>query len=149
MNEASKGTPVKVKFATEIKRGLEKEHVAFEANGLYYIKDTASYLTFDETINHTAIKTTLKISSEEILIMRSGEALAMQQKFRRKERTTGLYQTQFGRFDMVTDTENIEYQWNEKSGRGRLFVTYLMQLQGDREGMGRHSMTIHFKEEKQ
>jgi uncharacterized beta-barrel protein YwiB (DUF1934 family) len=46
--EKTNGTPIYLKQVTDIRDGLRKETVVFETNGLYYVKGSAVYLTFEE-----------------------------------------------------------------------------------------------------
>ena len=43
------GIPIQLKQVTEIRDGARKEIVVIEANGLYYLKGDATYVTFEET----------------------------------------------------------------------------------------------------
>ncbi|MEI2401253.1 DUF1934 domain-containing protein, partial [Paenibacillus phytohabitans] len=110
----STGTPITLKFVTEIKEGLRKENVAFDANGLYYIKGNNTYLQFDEEQEAGTVKTVIKISEKEVLILRSGQ-VKMRQVYRKNETTNGSFQNQLGTFDLKTKTNNIEFKWYKNS----------------------------------
>lgn len=137
------GTPITLKFVTEMKDGPRKENVAFDANGLYYIKGQSTYLQFDEKQEIGTVKTVIKISEKEVLILRSGQ-VKMRQVYRKNEITNGSFQNQLGTFDLTTKTNHIEYKWYNNSRKGRLFLTYELSLQGEKSGL--YKITITFKE---
>ncbi|MFT4415345.1 DUF1934 domain-containing protein [Fredinandcohnia humi] len=144
MNAASQnGTPIQIKFVTEIKDGLQKEHVAFDANGLYYIKGNSTYLSFEEKQETGTVKTIIKISNEEVLILRSGN-VKMRQVYRKKEVTRGTFENALGTFEVLTKTNNIEYKWFKNSNKGSLFLSYELSLQGEKSGL--YTISIMFKE---
>jgi uncharacterized beta-barrel protein YwiB (DUF1934 family) len=138
------GTPIHLKFVTEINDQGRKDHVAFDANGQYYIKGNTTYLSFIERQEYGDVKTIIKIKESEVLILRSG-AVTMRQLHRNKEVTSGTYQNPAGTFETITKTNNIEFKWYKNKQRGKLFLTYTLKLQG--EDAGRYSITITFKEE--
>jgi uncharacterized beta-barrel protein YwiB (DUF1934 family) len=141
---ADTGTPVQLKFVTEINDQNQKQTVAFHANGQYYIKGNHTYLTFIEPNELGEVKTIVKIKESEVLILRSG-AVKMRQQFRKGELAIGSYQSQAGNMEMLTKTNDIEYKFYDKSQKGKLFLAYTLVLQG--EPTGRYSITITFKEE--
>lgn len=145
MSEQSQaGTPIQLKFVTEISDRGRKENVAFEANGLYYIKGNSTYLSFHEPHQAGDVKTIIKINDSDVLILRSG-AVKMRQLYKKKEETKGTYQNQAGTFEMKTKTNTIEYRWYKGSRKGKLFLSYLLTLHG--EAAGRYTITILFRED--
>ncbi|MBD8071383.1 DUF1934 domain-containing protein [Bacillus sp. PS06] len=143
---SDKGTPIQLKFVTEINDQRQKQTVAFQANGQYYIKGNSTYLQFIEPNDLGDVKTIVKIKESEVLILRSG-AVTMRQLFRKSETTNGTYQSPAGNMEMLTNTNNVEYKFYNKSHKGHLFLTYTLVLQG--EPTGRYTITITFKEEKE
>nr|WP_309098252.1 DUF1934 domain-containing protein [Fredinandcohnia onubensis] len=137
------GVPIDLKFVTEIKDGPRKENVAFDANGLYYIKGDNTYLQFDEKQETGTVKTVIKISEKEVLILRSGQ-VKMRQVYRKNATTQGSFQNQHGTFDLTAKTNNIEYKWYKNSRKGTLFLAYELSLHGEVSGL--HKITITFKE---
>lgn len=140
------GTPIQIKFVTEIRDKSQKENVAFDTIGLYYLKGNNTYLTFEEPNDAGKIKTTVKITDSEVLILRSG-AVKMRQLYRKNEEIIGTFQNQMGTFEMTTKTNNIEYKWYKNSQKGMLFLSYELLLQGEKSG--RYTISITFKERKE
>ncbi|MCA1032144.1 DUF1934 domain-containing protein [Bacillus timonensis] len=140
------GTPIKLKFVTEIRDGTRKENIAFETKGVYFRKNEATYLTFEEERPKEAgrVKTVVKISDGGVLILRSG-AVKMRQSYIKKETTYGLYQSEMGQLEMETYTNNLTYDWLHKTKKGKLYLTYQLKMQG--QEAGRYTITILFKEE--
>jgi uncharacterized beta-barrel protein YwiB (DUF1934 family) len=143
--EKAAGTPIHLKQVTEIRDGFRKETVVFETNGLYYLKGNTVYLNFEEEQEAGKVKTIVKITDEEVTVLRSGAA-NMRHVFRKSEETVGNYQSPLGHFIMKTKTENVQYQYNEKTKKGQLFFSYILQLQNQQAG--RYSITITFREAK-
>ncbi|MGX1901306.1 DUF1934 domain-containing protein [Thermolongibacillus altinsuensis] len=141
--EKTNGTPIYLKQVTDIRDGLRKETVVFETNGLYYVKGSAVYLTFEENQEVGKVKTVVKIKDREVMVLRSG-AIHMRHVFRERDETTGSYQTSFGSWTMKTKTDHIEFRYNEKTKKGKLFLSYILEMQ--HEQVGRHTMTITFRE---
>ncbi|MDF0726654.1 DUF1934 domain-containing protein [Cytobacillus sp. S13-E01] len=140
------GHPIKVKLVTEIRQDNRKQHVAIEANGQYYIKDDATFLRFTERQEAGDVNTIVKISSHGVLILRSG-AVKMRQVFIKGKQAIGSYESPYGSFELLTDTNNIEFKPSKHSHRkGNLFLAYLLQMQGDK--VGRYTMTITYEEAK-
>jgi uncharacterized beta-barrel protein YwiB (DUF1934 family) len=142
--EKTNGTPIRLKQVTDIRDGFRKETVVFETNGLYYLKGNIVYLTFDENQEAGKVKTVMKITDEEVMVLRSG-AIHMRHVFRKSEETVGNYQSPYGNWTMKTKTDNIQYRYSEKAKKGQLFLSYILELQ--HEQVGRHTMTITFREE--
>ncbi|MFC4184144.1 DUF1934 domain-containing protein [Saccharococcus thermophilus] len=140
--EKQNGIPMQLKQVTDIRDGVRKETVVLEAKGIYYIKENAMYLHFEEQQEIGSIRTVVKITNDEVLVMRSG-AVHMRHAFRKTEETTGHYRTSFGQWTMKTKTDQIEFHYDDKRKKGRLFVSYQLQMQN--EQTGRHAMTIMFK----
>jgi uncharacterized beta-barrel protein YwiB (DUF1934 family) len=141
--EKTNGTPIHLKQVTDIRDGFRKETVVFETNGLYYVKGSTVYLTFEEEQEVGKVKTVVKIAGKEVTVLRSG-AVHMRHVFRKSEETVGNYQTPLGNWTMKTKTDNIEFRYNEKTKKGQLFLSYILELQN--EQVGRHAMTITFRE---
>ncbi|WP_027408059.1 DUF1934 domain-containing protein [Anoxybacteroides tepidamans] len=142
--EKTSGTPIRLKHVTDIRDGNRKETIVFEADGLYYVKGDVSYLTFEESQEIGKVKTIVKIAQDEVTVLRSG-AVHMRHVFRKNAETEGNYRTPFGAWAMKTKTNNIEYCYNEKTKKGQLFLSYILQMQNER--VGRHAVTITFREE--
>jgi uncharacterized beta-barrel protein YwiB (DUF1934 family) len=137
------GTPIRLKQVTEIRDGLRKETVVLEANGLYYLKGNHVYLTFEEEQEYGKIKNIVKIRDDEVVVLRSG-AIQMRHTFQKNKETIGTYESIAGQWTMKTKTEQVLYRYNEKAKKGELFFSYILQLEN--EQVGRHAITITFKE---
>ncbi len=139
------GRPIKVKLTTEIRQANQKENVTIEAKGQYYIKDEATFLRFIENNDTGNVNTIIKIADGEVLILRSG-AVKMRQFFAKGKKAIGNYESPHGVFELLTDTNNIEFTPSKHSLKGKLFLAYQLQMQGDQ--VGRYAMTITYEEEK-
>lgn len=138
------GKQIKLTFVSEVRAGLRTENTSFETNGLYYIKDQATYICYDEEQDDSIVKNIIKIKDGEVLITRTGP-VSMRQLFKKKITTTGIFKSPLATFQMETMTDNIEYHWNDKNFRGKLFISYSLRLNND--DASRRTITIKFKEE--
>lgn len=143
MEEVTAAQPITVKTVTEIRHRGDKQMVSVEAKGYLYHKDDAMILTYEEEMPEAGrVKTTVKMKESEVVIIRSG-AVSMRQVFRKGASTTGSYRTPYGTMEMETTTENIQSDWRDATEKGKLFLTYLLKIQG--EETGRHCVTVMFK----
>ncbi|WP_028400615.1 DUF1934 domain-containing protein [Ectobacillus panaciterrae] len=145
MDKQPAGVPIQLKFVTQIRDGARKETIAFDTNGLYYEKGQSTYLTFQEPNEQGEVNTVVKIQGTDVLIMRSG-AVSMRQTHKKGQQTNGMYTSELGAFALQTKTDNVLFEWSEKTKKGRLFLTYALLLNGS--DAGRYAITITFKEEK-
>ncbi|TYR80208.1 DUF1934 domain-containing protein [Priestia megaterium] len=142
-NASTTKKPVSIRVVTEIRDGHLKETTSVEATGMYYEKGETIYLTYTEHQKEVGdIQTMLRIGKEEVSINRTG-AVKMKQSFRKKVKLEGTYISPYGRMDLLTFAHNIEYK--QMNRRGRLFLTYDLNLQG--QAVGQYAVTITFKEE--
>lgn len=139
------GLPVQVQFVTEVREGVRKETIAFDVNGLYYVKGQSTYVTFQEPNEQGEVKTIIKIQDDQVLIMRSG-AVSMRQTHKKGEWTTGTYTSELGTFALQTKTDNVLFKWSEEKKKGQLFLTYALLL--SEQEAGRYTITINLKEAK-
>ncbi|MFC3886380.1 DUF1934 domain-containing protein [Bacillus songklensis] len=139
---SSTGKSIHVKVVTDIRDGHRKETNSFQAQGMYYEKENAVYVTYKEQQDMGDINTIVKIAEGEVIVTRSG-AVKMKQQFRKKERTSTPYKSQYGPLHMETFTHNFEYKRFQT--KGTLFVTYDLYLQGEKAG--KYALTISFKEQ--
>jgi uncharacterized beta-barrel protein YwiB (DUF1934 family) len=139
---SSTGKSIDIKVVTDIRDGQRKETNSFQAQGMYYEKENAVYVTYKEQQDMGDINTIVKIAEGEVTVTRSG-AVKMKQHFRKKEKTSTPYQSPYGPLYMETFTHNFEYKRSQT--KGTLFVTYDLYLQGEKAG--KYALTISFKEE--
>lgn len=137
--------PVKIKVKTDIRNGSSKDTFEFTAFGRYYKKENARYLQYDEVMEAGTVKTIVKISKQEGLILRSG-AVKMRLPFQMNKRLKGTYTTPYGVFELVTLTKRFEHQFEEQTSLGSFEVLYDLKMQGAHSGT--YHLTITFEEEK-
>lgn len=139
MNEEK--IPVSLKLVTEIRDQSRKENMVQETEGFLYAKNNATFLSYNEEIENAGeVQTVVKIQDEKVLIIRTG-AVTMKQTFTKGKETEGTYQSPYGKMSMVTKTENIRTSF-KNIHNGKLFLTYLLEMQGNQ--LGRYRMTFSF-----
>lgn len=137
------GVPVHVHIHNEIQQGTEKETIEFWTTGVYSEKNEAIFISYEEEHDFGNVKSLLKITDNELYLMRSG-AVQMRQRFIEKEETVSNYETQFGTFRLSTYTKSLGISTNEALNRGTLKVEYDLKL-GQEQHV--HTLTIKYKEE--
>jgi uncharacterized beta-barrel protein YwiB (DUF1934 family) len=133
--------PVKVTVSTAIYSGGEQETVELTTSGRYYIKNKSSYLQYEEDGD---IQTTVKISGNEVLILRRG-ATKMRLHFLLNKKTAGNFQTPYGILETSALTKRLDTSFNEVTREGHVDLLYDLVIQGSSGGT--YHMTISYKEE--
>ena len=136
--------PVKVTVKTAIYSGKEKETFELTTFGRYYKKANSSYLQYDEVMEEGDVHTTVKISGDEVLILRSG-AIKMRLHFLLNKKTPGNYQTQYGLLQTSALTKRLDTDFNETKQEGHVDLLYYMAIQGSNAGT--YHLMINYKEE--
>ncbi len=143
--ELRQQTPVKIHVTTNIYNGNNKESIEWVGIGQYLEKDGSSYVKYEEVIEEGTIKTIVKITENEGLILRSG-AVKMRLSFLLNKKRNGSYETPYGTFLMVTDTKRLSFEKAEDSPSGLIDILYDLNMNGNKNGT--YHMTIQLKEEK-
>lgn len=134
---------VKITVKTVIRDEKQKETFELITFGRYYKKETASYLQYDEVLEEgmPPVKTTIKISAEDGLILRSG-AVKMRLPFKMNKRLRGQYTTPYGELEITTYTKRLHHQYDEQTGTGSIEVLYDLSMQGAYTGT--YHLKVHF-----
>ena len=127
--------PVKIKVKTTIDQEDTFELSVF---GQYYKKANASFLRYEEVMEEGRVRTIVKVSAAEALILRSG-AVKMRLPFRLHTTVTGSYEMPFGRFETTTTTKKM------KQEDGLIEILYDFTMQGGSSGT--YHLEISFQEE--
>ncbi len=137
---------VKITVKTAIHDGKRKETFELITFGKYYKKENARYLQYDEVLeeNMPPVKTTIKISAEDGLIMRSG-AVKMRLPFKMNKRLRGQYTTPYGELDITTLTKRLHHQYDEHTKAGSIEVLYDLSMQGTYTGT--YHLEVNFNQE--
>nr|WP_321202566.1 DUF1934 domain-containing protein [Cytobacillus horneckiae] len=137
--------PVKIKVKTDIRNGKDKETFELTAFGRYYKKDSARFLQYEEAMEDGLVKTIVKISEQDGLILRSG-SVKMRLPFRMNKSLRGSYETPYGVFEMMTLTKRMVHSFEEDKSMGSIDLLYELKMQGSRAGT--YHLAITFEEEK-
>jgi uncharacterized beta-barrel protein YwiB (DUF1934 family) len=134
--------PVKIKISTEIHQDGNKETFELITFGRYYQKGESSFLQYEEVLEDAKINTTVKISEQEVLILRSG-AIKMRMRFQEQKTFAGTYETPYGVLQTSASTKRLNQSL--KNNTGLLELVYDLQMQG--QDSGTYHMTIQYEEE--
>ncbi|WP_163539765.1 DUF1934 domain-containing protein [Gracilibacillus sp. YIM 98692] len=136
-------SPVSLKMTMEIYDTGNKEVTVVEEKGTLMERSNTSVLTFSEhNENDEKINSMITIQPEKVSVKRSG-AVAMHQKFQKKQITENVYRHEFGTIHMETHTDQILYEAPKGNKYGKLFVSYQTSLNG--EDPRRHRLTIQLQ----
>ncbi|WP_141430946.1 DUF1934 domain-containing protein [Bacillus sp. 03113] len=144
-NRRAEQIPVKVHVKTDIQNGLEKETYEFTTFGRYYQKGSAVYLQYDEVMEEGVIKTTVKMSQAEGVIIRNG-AVKMKLSFKLNQKLNGIYESPYGTLQLNTFTRKLQSQFQTSTNIGLMEILYELYMNGSLSGI--YQMKITFEEEK-
>jgi len=137
---------VKIHLSTVITNDEEKEEFELVLFGEYFEKGGSVYLKYTEVQEEGTVRTIVKMSGEEAVILRNG-AVKSRLVFDKNHPMSGSYDSPYGTLLLNTITRNMDrYTYSEKPLNGRLALTYDLFMQG--KFLGIYSLTITFKEVK-
>ncbi len=126
---------MKIKVKTTI-----DEQDAFELTvfGRYYQKENASFLQYEEVLEEGTVRTIVKVTPDEALILRGG-AVKMRLPFRLNMQQRGSYELPFGVFETMTLAKRIV------QSEGLIDILYDFTMQGSPGGT--YHLEITFQED--
>jgi len=113
--------------------------------GQYQETQTAAYLRYQEVLEVGTVNTTVKITNDEMLILRSG-ALKMRMVFRPGKPVSGTYHSPHGFMEIVTEAQNFTHHHNHKSNEGHITLKYDLSMQETLAGT--YHLDIKYEEER-
>lgn len=113
--------------------------------GQYQETQTATYLRYQEALEVGTVNTTVKITNDEMLILRSG-ALKMRMVFRPGKPVSGTYHSPHGYMEIVTEAQNFTHDYNNKSNKGHITLKYDLSMQETLAGT--YHLDIKYEEER-
>jgi uncharacterized beta-barrel protein YwiB (DUF1934 family) len=138
--------PVKINVKTNIIQGEDTETYEFITFGRYQQTDTASFLRYEEEMEIGKVSTTIKLSSDGALILRSG-AMNMRMTFRQQQTMPGTYQTPYGTMQTEAHTQQLSFFSQPEITEGLVELIYDLTIQGSLAGT--YHLNITYKEEGQ
>jgi uncharacterized beta-barrel protein YwiB (DUF1934 family) len=132
--------PVKITVKTTIDQDESFELSVF---GRYFQRDNADYLQYVEAMEEGSVRTIVKMSAKEALILRSG-AVKMRLPFEVDRKLNGSYELPFGEFATVTNAKKLDYSY--ENGKGSFTVLYDFVMEGS--AASTYHLEIAFQEEK-
>lgn len=136
--------PVKIRVSTHIYNGKTKDSIEWNGFGQYLEKDNSKYIKYEEKMEEGIIKTIIKITEKEGLILRSG-AVKMRLSFLLNKKRNGSYESPYGVFLVETETKRMSLDVSSSSLSGSFDLLYELKMQG--KSNGTYHMTIDFKED--
>jgi uncharacterized beta-barrel protein YwiB (DUF1934 family) len=131
--------PMKINVKTTIHQLGGKEVYELAVFGRYLEKDGASFLKYEEVQDEGSIRTIVKVSGDEALILRGG-AVKMRLPFRLHKKLRGSYEMPFGTFEIITLAKRIDHS------DGLIDILYDFTMQG--KPAGTYHLEITFQEDK-
>ncbi|MFJ7889530.1 DUF1934 domain-containing protein [Lysinibacillus xylanilyticus] len=139
-NEAR--SQVNIKLISKI-RPIDGESEGYEMllTGQLLEKAGSIYLKYEEVQEDKTIRTTMKLGSEQALIMRNG-AVKMRLPLNIIEKQMGHYESEFGSMPLVIDTK--EMMFTKQAVSGDFHVQYDLLMGG--QSVGNYTLDITFTE---
>ncbi|MED3800440.1 DUF1934 domain-containing protein [Lysinibacillus xylanilyticus] len=139
-NEAR--SQVNIKLISKI-RPIDGESEGYEMllTGQLLEKAGSIYLKYEEVQEDKTIRTTMKLGSEQALIMRNG-AVKMRLPLNIIEQQMGHYESEFGSMPLVIDTK--EMMFTKQAVSGDFHVQYDLLMGG--QSVGNYTLDITFTE---
>lgn len=143
MDSKTAGQTVQIRLHSSIKHpGQKKETHQIEATGRYVEKMGSSYLQYEEEQDGQKIQSTVKLGSEDALIMRSG-AIKMRLPFTRGEKRQGEYRNNHVTFKLLVKTKSLSFI-EEDEMNGKFSVAYELFAEGSL--LGKYELSITYSE---
>ncbi|OIJ11780.1 hypothetical protein BKP37_15180 [Anaerobacillus alkalilacustris] len=138
------GNSVTIEMKTDITDGDQKHSSNFQAEGKLFRKNNSLYLQFKEDNKEIgAVNQVVKIDNQQsVTVLRQG-AVSMKQQFLIREKTEGVYRSQFGPMLMDTYTKHIKLEIDEQQAIGTVQLSYQLHMQ--HEFAGDYEVTINFR----
>lgn len=145
MERQQHGKQVNIRLHSSIRHpGQAKDTQEFQLKGRLIEKRDTSYLQYEEQQGGT-IETIVKLDSKEALIMRKG-AVQMRLPFSVENRRIGSYGSGPATFDLLVETDHLQFTQERESGGGRFEVRY--RLSDGKSLLGTYNLTITYTEGK-
>jgi uncharacterized beta-barrel protein YwiB (DUF1934 family) len=110
----------------------EKTVLKSAARGKYSARAGKHYVRYeDASLHDKVVPTVLKFSGEGLTLIRRG-AVDMQLEFRLGERTSSVYRTPYGNFDLLVETQKLDIYF--KDGQGTVQAEYELYLNDALQG---------------
>lgn len=143
---ANVGIPVQISLKTRMNQDGQTETTELIVFGKYYEKANTSFLIYDEVTDDGKVHTIIKYKEETVQIIRRG-TVNMRLAFRKKERLGGTFQTKAGTLLLQTETDSIDFHWDQKNKSGIIDVNYHFFM--EQMEVGYYQLSFTFKEEHQ
>lgn len=129
---------VKVQLVSTIRHpNVQEETINIKTKGILTLKGEQNYLVYEESQNEKTIRTTVKLSGQNALILRSG-GVKMRLPLERGELQTGSYETQYGTMIITTNTKHLHFEV------GRFQVEYELII--NEEVAGTYTLELTYTE---
>ena len=135
---------VKIKLLSTI-QPIDGQAESYEMwlNGSFVMRAGTPYLRYEEVQEDQTIQTTIKLTSERALIMRSG-AVKMRLPLNREKQQAGHYHNVFGMIPIETKTHQL--QFNQQAEKGQFIAQYDLLING--ASVGNYKLEIDYQEVK-
>ncbi|WP_181186154.1 DUF1934 domain-containing protein [Alkalicoccus urumqiensis] len=139
---------VAIRIQTTIRDGKQRERHTMDCEGELMWRGSLLVLRFQEPHEEETDRThqTMQLRDGRLSVQRKG-AVEMNQRFVEGVKTEGTFTSAAGPMLMETDTETVDYTWNEAEQQGRINLVYVLRLAGQQTGT--YSMVVTFEEGRQ
>ncbi|WP_430539435.1 DUF1934 domain-containing protein [Listeria rocourtiae] len=138
-------TPILLRLKTISKQEMEEEITELALSGVFYLDHTTGsrYLHYEEEQEAGTIRTVLKITDQEVLLMRSGAVNMRMHFFRERKRSTVSVDYGVGKLMMESELLNMEEVYVQEAGfSGKINFQYELLDRGVNIGIFDVSMIL-------
>lgn len=122
----------------------ERETYELWLQGLFVEKSGKSYLRYQEVMDEKTIQTTVKLSNENALIIRSG-GVNMRLPFNTMQHERGHYTNELGTLPVLTQTQQLTHEHHEDEFmNGHFQVQYDLMI--GEQTVGNYKLEIQYSE---
>ncbi|WP_235841983.1 DUF1934 domain-containing protein [Neobacillus fumarioli] len=125
---ANNEIPVKIVVKTTIDKEETFELTVF---GRFFQKGQASYLQYEEAMDEGKVRTIVKATADDMLILRSG-AVNMRLPFQLEKTLPGRYELPFAALETTTLAKKMQFFY--ENGCGLIEIVYDFSIAGEQTG---------------
>lgn len=144
MASATNSRSVQITLHSSIQHpGQKKEQHHLRLTGQLIQKAQTNFLKYEEQLDDLRVRTTVKMTEDEALIMRSG-GVSMRLPFSLEQIRAGQYGNGPAQFNLNVKTASITTKHDEAKGAGSFSVHY--ELLDNEQSMGTYELTLTYTE---
>ncbi|WP_239255107.1 DUF1934 domain-containing protein [Listeria ilorinensis] len=145
---AKERQPVKIHITNVVRQMESEEKTEMSVSGVFYLHEGNRYLHYEERQVTGEVRTVLKLSEEELLLLRSGAVNMRMHFFRDKRRSTASIDSGAGNFLFESELVALEENFQPADGLfGEIAFQYDLLQAGSY--IGSYNVKMRIEEDKE